>query len=269
MNSFNGLTDGVYDTVSLATWALSLGHADMGWAGDQPVMDWSRGLIVAESDAVHNWSKGLGGAGLGVFTGGTTGKVLSGVTGKLKFACPPAGATGGKAFVQKAASWITGGGCFAAGTPVWMADPVRGETKDATGGVATAARVGTKRAIESVALGSRVIASNPRPLDYDYEFAEPTEWTRHEWRRVDLEVTHDDGRSITLALLRPVDWLVDNRVRPGATIVLPKSELGPAAAARVARISDCPPIDAGEGEVVTGQSVTTTLDDEIDSELGR
>ena len=129
-----------------------------------------------------------------------------------------------------------------------------------------ATHVGTKQAIETIALGSRVRSESPRPSEYDRTLAEPTEATRHQWREITFDVHHDDGRHVVVELLRPVAWLLEHGIQDDVVVVLPESEIGPAVSARVRSIRHCPPIMdvAGVGEanrttVVTGRFTTVQV----------
>ena len=122
-------------------------------------------------------------------------------------------------------------------------------------------------------LGSRVLSENPQPSTEDWSLPEPTQDTLHEWRLLDLDVMHADGRAVQMQLLRPAAWLVKHGLQEGVAVELPPSELGPSAAATLRRIARCPAIADGEGHVVTGRFVTTSAvevhDLIVEDDLGR
>ena len=148
------------------------------------------------------------------------------------------------------------GACFTAGTPVvvgFAAELAEGDC-DVSGqaGVAIARKTVTK-AIETIALGSRVVTEAPDHLPYDDEFGEPDRAT---WRVVTLLQRRSDGSEIETELLRPSWWIELCGLEVGRVIDLQFPELQTSGTARVVSISACPAIEEGEGRVVIARFVT-------------
>ncbi len=101
--------------------------------------------------------------------------------------------------------------------------------------------------IESVPTGSRVGAINPQSWDYDDTFPEPDPYS---WSRIDLVVSKDDGTIVDVELLRPDQWILDHDLFVGAELPIEVTELKVHGVAVVTAFHACPPIAAGEGEVV-------------------
>ncbi len=65
----------------------------------------------------------------------------------------------------------------------------------------------------------------------------------------------DAGGSLTIELLRPIEWIEDHAAQPGSTIDRDLHEMRAVGEATVIAINDCPPIEPGSGTVVTGKFV--------------
>ena len=117
--------------------------------------------------------------------------------------------------------FCSGDSCFAAGTPVTTGD-------------------GSKKRIEEVALGSRVL-----PTTFE---CESTDF--NSWKRIELTLPIE-GEEATIQILRPVDWLVSHDVTVGRVVWLDLNELNVSGLARVTSIGDSR-VDRGSGCVVTG-----------------
>ena len=156
-------------------------------------------------------------------------------------------------------------GCFVAGTGVWLsavpATVLVGATSldaEMTGGQAASREPWQDTGdelwnIESVPLGARVDSRNPRSEDYDFSFANPEQAT---WRKVSLTHEHPSGMRVNMELLRPLSWVVEHRLEVGRSLATSIPDMQLKGRATVTEISDCPPIAAGEGAVVTGRFVT-------------
>ncbi len=103
--------------------------------------------------------------------------------------------------------------------------------------------------IQSIALGQRVVGSNPERDASALEEAEPEPSS---WRAVRLRMTKATGKRLDIALLRPLEWLRSREARVGRTVELNLRELGAAGKAEVLAIEPCPEIRPGTGHVVTG-----------------
>ena len=123
------------------------------------------------------------------------------------------------------------------------------------------------RSIRDVRVGQRVLAENPELNASDRQQAvEPDPAT---WKQVSLLLADADGLKVEIELLRSPDWLAENRVEPGGVIQLDLEELGASGEARVLAVSDCPLIEQGSGQVVTGtfaHQATEVLDLLIDGQ---
>ncbi len=114
-----------------------------------------------------------------------------------------------------------GGGCFPAGTPVTRGD-------------------GEQTPIEEIQVGDRVLPTTPECERASFEG----------WRRVELEAETDEG-PLSVALLRPQEWLHSNRVRTGGTVHLELEELNVTARAIVSAVGEAS-VRNGVGCLVTG-----------------
>lgn len=114
-------------------------------------------------------------------------------------------------------------GCFVAGTPVLSAE---GE-----------------RPIEALRVGERVLT--PQSKDDDGTAVVP-----ETWRKVGLEVAHEDGSKVELELLRPLTWIIEHDCKTGSRIWLEMDELGVKGWANVISVEACPQIASGKGRVI-------------------
>ena len=108
------------------------------------------------------------------------------------------------------------------------------------------------RPIEQVQLGQRTPGRNPELGQVDQDAPEPDPET---WRYVRLEMRKADTPPLHIELLRPIEWLAAKGAEPGGTIYLELPEMGAVGDALVHEIDRCPPIQPGEGNVVTGRFV--------------
>ena len=168
-------------------------------------------------------------------------------------------------------------GCFVAGTFVWVSsndsssDAV--ESLDLPNGFPSHdLRLGSGAIvhpvpsvdtipIESVPLGRRVPTKNPRWWERDKAFDEPNAST---WRRVKMTVWREDGTSAAVELLRPVEWISDNRVAVGQTLRFSSNDESLSGTAQIHAISPCPNIAQGSGAVVIGKAVTHSPADVVE-----
>ncbi|QDT89873.1 polymorphic toxin-type HINT domain-containing protein [Gimesia algae] len=92
----------------------------------------------------------------------------------------------------------------------------------------------------------RIVGRNPLRIQ-----TEPTiDPTPEGWRLVSVRMLKEDGTYFEAELLRPLSWIYRHRAQPGAVIMLNMPELHVVGAAEVLSISDCSPIDPGDGPVV-------------------
>ena len=100
--------------------------------------------------------------------------------------------------------------------------------------------------IQQMRPGMQIIGRNPLRIQ-----TEPTiDPTPEGWRLVSVRMLKEDGTYFEAELLRPLSWLRQHQAQPGAVIMLNMPEMYVVGAAEVLSISDCPPIDPGDGPVV-------------------
>ena len=119
-------------------------------------------------------------------------------------------------------------------------------SRQAVPATATRAEVVTIN-IEDIKVGQRIRGENP--IREQAELIEPDPAT---WRKLGLQMTKEDGRSLWITLLRPLDWIESHNVKQGETIQLDLEEMGAVGPAMVLAVCPCPEIEPGEGAVVTG-----------------
>ncbi|QDT78611.1 hypothetical protein Mal35_20600 [Gimesia maris] len=100
--------------------------------------------------------------------------------------------------------------------------------------------------IQQMRPGMRVVGRNPLRIQTEATI-DPTP---ADWRLVSVRMRKPDGTYFEAELLRPLSWISRHRAQPGAVIELNMPELHVVGAAEVLSISDCPPIDPGDGPVV-------------------
>ncbi|EDL57454.1 HNH endonuclease [Gimesia maris] len=100
--------------------------------------------------------------------------------------------------------------------------------------------------IQQMRPGMRIVGRNPLRIQ-----TEPTiDPTPEGWRLVSVRMLKEDGTYFEAELLRPLSWIYRHHAQPGAVIQLNMPEMYVVGAAEVLSISDCPPIDPGDGPVV-------------------
>tara|TARA_R110002111_G_scaffold153375_1_gene220263 strand:- start:250266 stop:250733 length:468 start_codon:yes stop_codon:yes gene_type:complete len=102
------------------------------------------------------------------------------------------------------------------------------------------------RAITTPIQEMRVVGQNPIRIQTESTI-DPTP---EGWRLLSVRMRKPDGTYFEAELLRPLSWISRHRAQPGAVIELHMPELHVVGAAEVLSISDCPPIDPGDGPVV-------------------
>ncbi|MEN9667149.1 MAG: hypothetical protein RLZZ326_3512, partial [Planctomycetota bacterium] len=149
------------------------------------------------------------------------------------------------------------GGCFTGDTLVHVtAVADREDVTDYAGHGASATATATATqclAIAKVPIGARVLAINPRPVEFDDSFAEPVQ---SEWARVSFLIVRNDLSLVEAEFIRPREWIESLGLVKGARIDLAVPELEIDGLAEVTAVRPCPPIADGEGRVVTGRFVT-------------
>ena len=100
--------------------------------------------------------------------------------------------------------------------------------------------------IQQMRPGMRVVGRNPLRIETEATI-DPTP---EGWRLVSVRMRKPEGTYFEAELLRPLSWISRHRAQTGAVIELNMPELHVVGAAEVLSISDCPPIDPGDGPVV-------------------
>ncbi|HCO21568.1 MAG TPA: hypothetical protein DIT97_00280, partial [Gimesia maris] len=106
--------------------------------------------------------------------------------------------------------------------------------------------------IKDVQIGERLLGKNPIAEEVD-DFV--PEIIPSEWRLLYLTMDKANGKRLDMQFLRPLEWIKANGAQLGATINLDLPEFGAKGAAKVVSIEACPPIKAGNGNVVTGKFI--------------
>ncbi len=103
--------------------------------------------------------------------------------------------------------------------------------------------------IKDVRLGQRVAGRNPDRSEVDDSLPDPV---ASQWRHLSLRMAKENGDELAIELLRPLEWIEFYGASPGQTIDLDLAEMGAEGPAEVLALSPCPPIQPGDGNVVTG-----------------
>lgn len=144
-------------------------------------------------------------------------------------------------------SWL------ALGRPTPQSNPVNAAIQATTSvSASTAKPVSRVKSIGEVQLGERAIGKNPLREQVDDDLAQPNEST---WRKLTLRLPKDNGKWLTVELLRSLEWIEAEEAATGKTIFLDLSEMGAFGDAEVESIEPCPPIQAGKGNVITGRFI--------------
>ena len=103
--------------------------------------------------------------------------------------------------------------------------------------------------IGEMQLGQRVLAEHPELAGQ--QIVEVTV-DPNTWQSVSLVMEKSNGGTLEVDLLRPPGWILQLGIEPGATVNLDLPEMGVAGPAKVVSVSAYPPIEEGNGKVVTG-----------------
>lgn len=115
-------------------------------------------------------------------------------------------------------------------------------------------------AIETIRLGQRVIGENPEPFDVDPDFADPVQSAT---RRIVATVFKEDGTAVDVEMLRDARFVDALGLVPGSLLPLHLAELDVQGIAKVTEVTECPPIQQGEGQVVTARFVTRHAENRV------
>ena len=102
--------------------------------------------------------------------------------------------------------------------------------------------------IEDIRCGDRIPSELPDGVEASRDQV-PNAAT---WRLVELEVAKQSGEKIEVKLLRPLAWLEQAGAIQNGTFAINVQELDIEGQAAVLKILPCPPIQTGQGQVVTG-----------------
>ena len=153
--------------------------------------------------------------------------------------------------------------CFVAGTPIVVSDlperhgpteiessyPARWDRHRPWSSINVEARPTLRTvSIEDIRLGGRVLGTNPQCRS-----AEATEPGEATWRKLCFRAAKPDGRRLEFELLRPASWVAQTCGRVGGIIEVDLPEMGVSGPATLVGMEPCPPIEGGEGNIVTGR----------------
>lgn len=102
--------------------------------------------------------------------------------------------------------------------------------------------------IEDVQVGDRVEGTNPLR-----EQVEDLELDAASWRKLKLHMEKEGGSSLSIDLLRSLEWIKQQQATVGSTIYLELPEMGAVGDATVTYLGPCPRIKPGKGTPVTGK----------------
>jgi hypothetical protein len=148
------------------------------------------------------------------------------------------------------------------GVAAWFAGRAICNTPAPAAPVTPAAATAPQRTcpIERIRVGQRVVGENPELTNAERNWVEPDEAT---WRKLVLKAPKEDGSWADVEIIRPNTWLEEQNAKVGTTVEIHVPECGIHGNAKVLRIEPCPPIEPGDGQVVTAtfhHQAATTVD---------
>lgn len=114
----------------------------------------------------------------------------------------------------------------------------------------TSSKIQQTATIRDISLGMRTVGTNPQGKSLE-EWPEPDS----SWFQVNLRMVKQDNGGLDIELLRPQEWLDAQNVRPGSLISMNMPEMGAVGEAEVLSVVSAPPIQPGEGNVVSGKYI--------------
>ena len=166
-------------------------------------------------------------------------------------------------FSQRATALVTASLLFLAGFCFWQSAPssFTGPKEKLALASITAPQPERQlltKPIQEIRVGERVVAHNPELSDAERQNAiEPDPET---WRHLSLRLQKPDNSFVEIEMLRPMEWVLAHNASRGSTIHLDLEEIGASGNALVLNIGSCPPIDDGDGQVVTATFSHTSSD---------
>lgn len=115
--------------------------------------------------------------------------------------------------------------------------------------VAATSRTAEKN-IEDLRVGDRLAPVTNPGDDFDDSLGQKVE--PETWRKLKLRARKDDGTDSQIELLRPLWWIEQESAEIGGRVYISVPECGIDGNAEVLAIESCPPIQTGDGPVVTG-----------------
>ena len=144
-------------------------------------------------------------------------------------------------------SWL------ALGRPTTQPQPANAAIQATPPATATTTKPASRvKPISEAQLGERAIGTNPLREQVDDNLEQPNEAT---WRKLTLRLPKDNGKWLTVELLRSLEWIADEEAVEGESIFLDVAEMGAFGDADVISIDPCPPIQPGKGNVITGRFI--------------
>jgi hypothetical protein len=142
---------------------------------------------------------------------------------------------------------------LALGRPTTQPQPANAAIQATSPATATTPQAASRvKPISEAQLGERTIGKNPLREQVDADLVEPDPAT---WRKLTLRMPKDNGRWLTVELLRSLDWIEAEAAAVGETIFLDLADMGAFGDAEVVSIDPCPPIQPGTGNVITGRFI--------------
>ena len=111
-------------------------------------------------------------------------------------------------------------------------------------------QVSITTAIQDIRLGMRTFGKNPCGRIREI-YDEPDS----SWYQINLQMVKQNSGVLNIELLRPQNWLDLQGIKSGNTIYLDLPEMGAVGDASVISVLPAPPIQQGQGNVVTGRFI--------------
>jgi len=103
--------------------------------------------------------------------------------------------------------------------------------------------------IETIRVGQRVWIDESPDGERDLRFGE--EVVQSQWRKVSLRCPKKSGGTVSVEMLRPIEWFQEQQIAVGQWVDVHMQEIGIDGLSEVLSVSPCPPIAPGFGRTVT------------------